>query len=61
MNENNNRVKSSFSETVFNNINASLDSLELSIKENMVGLTPEERKLLPKINVDNRVFCYWCY
>jgi hypothetical protein len=60
MNENNNRVQRSISESDLANINAHLNELERILLPYTVGLTPEERKSLPKINVDNRMFIQDC-
>lgn len=60
MNENNNRVQRAISAAEFATITDLLTNLEKLLLPYTVGLTPEERKLLPKINVDNRMFIQDC-
>jgi hypothetical protein len=56
MNENNNRVQRCISAAEFATITGLINDLERLLLPYTVGLTPDERKALPKINVDNRMF-----
>jgi predicted transcriptional regulator len=56
MNENNNRVQRAISAAEYATVTGLINDLEKFLVPYTVGLTPEERKGLPKINVDNRMF-----
>jgi hypothetical protein len=56
MNENNNRVPAAMADTVMTDIMNTIQVLETKLTAYMVGLSPEERIGLPKINVDNKAF-----
>lgn len=56
MNENNNRVAAAFTDAELAQILMGLQSVEALLQPYMVGLSPEERMALPKINVDNKAF-----
>lgn len=60
MNENNNRVQRCISAAEFTTITGLMNELERLLLPYTVGLTPEERMSLPKINVDNRMFIQDC-
>jgi hypothetical protein len=60
MNENNNRVTRTIPEATHASIIEMLTNLETLLAPFTVGLTPAERKSLPKINVDNRMFIQDC-
>jgi hypothetical protein len=56
MNENNNRVQRAISAAEFATITGLMNELERLLIPYTVGLTPEERISIPKVNVDNKVF-----
>jgi hypothetical protein len=56
MNENNNRVQAALPDATFSKVINLLTEVSTTLESYFVGLTPEERMGLPKINVDNRDF-----
>lgn len=56
MNENNNRVKTALPDALLNSLLDYINKMNGLLNEYLVGLTPDERMGLPKINVDNRDF-----
>jgi hypothetical protein len=56
MNENNNRVSKAYPDKTYQDILLHLNGIEALVKDYKVGLTPEERQMMPKINIDNKAF-----
>lgn len=56
MNENNNRVSKAMPELIFQEILDHLDDTDSLLQTYKVGLTPDERITMPKINIDNKAF-----
>jgi hypothetical protein len=61
MNENNNRVARVISAAEFMTVTDLLTKIESILLPYTVGLTPNERMGIPKINVDNKVFIEDCF
>jgi hypothetical protein len=56
MNENNNRVRNALSDTEMEHILTLLQQLSELLKRSMTGLSPAERRALPRIGPDNKAF-----
>ncbi|MFA6151200.1 MAG: hypothetical protein WC716_07770 [Chitinophagaceae bacterium] len=56
MNENNNRVPGSLPDPLFLSLETILNNFEAALSPYIVGITAEERIMMPKINVDNKDF-----
>ncbi len=61
MNENNNRVTRAIDSANFMTITDWLLQIEKIFEPHTVGITPEEHMVLPKVNVDNKVFIEDCF
>lgn len=56
MNENINRVQAAFTDDDFQEIIQTINQLDTLLTPYRIGLSPEERVAMPKINVDNKTF-----